>query len=120
MAAILNFGSGPTSDKSRQRDIQVGHGRKYRGRTWNHGFITVRSKVISTSGLVAAILNFGSRTTSDKVDFVISKSGMVENMGIKAEIVSFYLKPFKGYCRLRFSDRYPGFPVEGEVGVFRG
>ncbi len=69
---------------------------------------------------MAAILNFGSRPTSDKVDIVISKSGMVENMGIEVEIVSFYLKPFKGYCRLRFSDRHLGFPVEGEVGVFRG
>ena len=31
-----------------------------------------------------------------------------------------YLKPFKSYCRLRFSGRHLGFPVEGGVRFFRG
>ncbi len=44
------------------------------------------SKVISTSGLVAAILNFASRPTSDNVDSVISESGMAENMGVEVGI----------------------------------
>ncbi len=37
---------------------------------------------------MAAILNFGSRPTSDNVDRVISESGMVENMGIEVGIAT--------------------------------
>jgi hypothetical protein len=37
---------------------------------------------------MAAILNFGSRPTSDNVDKVISVSGMVENMGVEVEIAT--------------------------------
>ncbi len=37
---------------------------------------------------VAAILNFGSRLTSDNVDRVISESGMVENIGVEVGIAT--------------------------------
>jgi hypothetical protein len=37
---------------------------------------------------MAAILNFGSRPTSDNVDKVISVSGMVENIGVEVEIAT--------------------------------
>ena len=37
---------------------------------------------------MAAILNFGSQPSSDKDDRVISKSGMVENMGVKVGIAA--------------------------------
>ncbi len=50
-----------------------------------------RSKlVISTSGLMAAILNFGSRTTSGNVRGDIVKSGMdmVDNVGIAVGIAA--------------------------------
>ena len=36
--------------------------------------------------LMAAILNFGSRPTSDIVDSVISESGMAENTGVDVGI----------------------------------
>ncbi len=64
VAAIFIVGSWPTSGnvgQCRQYHIQVGHGRKYDDRSWNRGAISHRSKVISTSGLMAAILDFGSR-----------------------------------------------------------
>jgi len=38
-------------------------------------------KVISTSGLMAAILHSGCRSMSDNVRSAIPKLGMVENMG---------------------------------------
>ena len=38
--------------------------------------------------MVAAILNFGSRPTSDEVDKVIFMSDMVENMGIEVGIAA--------------------------------
>ncbi len=37
---------------------------------------------------MAAILNFGSRPTSDNVDTVIYELGMVENMGIEVGIAT--------------------------------
>ncbi len=37
---------------------------------------------------MAAILNFGCRQTSDKVDKVIFMSGMVENMGVEIGIAA--------------------------------
>ena len=60
---------------------------------------------------MAAILNsVGGRRLemSDNVDSVILKSGLVENVGVKVESRR-YLKPFKGYCRFRFSGRHLGF-----------
>ena len=45
----------------RRRHIPVGHRRKCGGSRWNRVEICFRSKVISTSGFVAAILNFGCR-----------------------------------------------------------
>jgi len=36
--------------------------------------------------MIPAILNFGCRLTSDKVDKVISMSGIVENMGVEVGI----------------------------------
>ena len=43
--------------------------------------------VISSSGLVAAILNLQS-TTSGSVDSSISESGMAENIGVEVEIAA--------------------------------
>ncbi len=37
---------------------------------------------------MTAILNFGSRPTSDNVDRVISESGIVENMGVEFGIAT--------------------------------
>ncbi len=37
---------------------------------------------------MAAILNFGSRATSDKIDKAISMSGMVENIGVEVGIAA--------------------------------
>ena len=45
----------------RQRHIPVRRCRKCGGSRWNHVEICFRSKVISTSGFVAAILSFGCR-----------------------------------------------------------
>ena len=45
-----------------------------------------RSNDISTSGIMAAILNFGSETMSGNVRSNIFKSGMVENVGIAVGI----------------------------------
>ncbi len=47
-----------------------------------------RVKVISTSGLVSAIFNFGSQTTSLNVRSDILKSGMVDNVGIAVGIAA--------------------------------
>ena len=70
-AAILNFGSRPSSSgQCPQCQVKVERGRKYGGSLWNRVAIYYRSKVISSSGLVAAILNRQS-TTSGCIDFVI-------------------------------------------------
>jgi hypothetical protein len=47
-----------------------------------------RVKIISTSGLAAAIFNFGSQTTSDNVRSDILKSGMVDNAGMAVGIAA--------------------------------
>ncbi len=65
----------------------VGHDRKYGGGSLNCGAISHRSIGIFTSGVMAAILNFGSLSSSSNVDqyqevsCVKSKSGMVEKFG---------------------------------------
>ncbi len=61
---------------------------KIGGRSWNRGAISRRSKVISTSDLMAAILNFRSGTMSGNVRSDIFKSGMVENVGIAVVIAT--------------------------------
>jgi hypothetical protein len=48
--------------QSRQSHIHVRHGQKCEG-GWNRGFTSQRSKVISTSGLMTAILKFGNEPT---------------------------------------------------------
>ena len=53
----------------------------------NHGAISQGSKVISSSGLVAAILNRSSPTSGD-VDVVIVMSAMIENVGVTVGIMS--------------------------------
>ncbi len=47
-----------------------------------------RSTVISTSGLMAAILNFGSRKPSGNVRGDIVRSSIVSNVGIAVGITS--------------------------------
>ena len=63
----------------------------------NRGAISLRSNVISTSGLEAAILNFGNqpksgnfgrRQTSDQVDRIIFKAGMVKNISHRSKAIS--------------------------------
>jgi hypothetical protein len=62
--------------------------KKMGGRSWNRGAVCRRSKVISTSGLMAVILNFGSRTTSGNVRGDTLKSGMIDNVGIAIGIAA--------------------------------
>ena len=66
-----------------------------------------RSKVISTSGLVVAILNSGNQPTSGNVGSVRDVSSMAENtevdVGIEAPC------PFKSYFHFRFSGRHLEF-----------
>ena len=73
-----------------------------------------RSRVISTSGFGGRNFEFGSRPTSDNVDSVISMSGLVENVGVAAEIASLF-QAVKSYCRFLFNGRRLGFPVDGDV-----
>ena len=58
------------------------------GESWNRGVTTRHSKVISTSGLTAAIVDFGSGTMSGNVLSDLSKSGMVNNVGIAVGIAT--------------------------------
>ena len=88
----LSFRCRPMSHdvgQCRQCHILVGRGRKYRGSRWNRFEICFRSKVISTSGFY---FRFRGRRLSfrclDNVDSVTFGSGMVENMGVTAEIAS--------------------------------
>jgi len=58
MAALLNVGSRPTSDNVNRVISESGMVENEGvGRSWNRGAISHRLKVISTSGLVAAISN---------------------------------------------------------------
>ena len=72
------------------------------------------SRVISTSGFCGRIFEFSSRPTSGNVDSVISMSGLVENVGVAAEIASLF-QAVKSYCRFLFNGRRLGFPVDGDV-----
>jgi len=56
---------------------------------------------------------------SGDVGRFIFKSGLVENVGVEVEIASLS-QAVQSYCRFRFSGRHLGFPVEGDVGFFRG
>ena len=69
-----------------QCHMLVGHGRKCGGSRYNHITISFRSKVISTSGLMAAILSSGCLSMSGNVGSAISKTGVVETMGVAAEV----------------------------------
>jgi hypothetical protein len=51
---------------------------------------------------------------SGNVDSVISKSGLVENVGVEVEIAS--LSQAVQKLPLPFFGRHLGFPVEGDVG----
>ena len=96
VAAIFIVGSWPTSGNVRQcRTMSTISYRptsrarpKIGGRSWNRGAISLRSKVISTSGLAAAILNFGKYPTSGNVGRVRDVFGMVSNIGVAVGIVS--------------------------------
>ena len=64
-----------------------------RGSRWNRVASSLRSIVISTSGFRAAILNLVAvrrREISGNVDSVISKSGLVENVGVEVKIASLF------------------------------
>ena len=47
--------------------MQVKHGLKCQGSSWNRVGISFRLRITSTSGLVATILNSGNQTTPDNV-----------------------------------------------------
>ncbi len=70
----------------RQCLVGVGHGRKCGGSRWNRFATCFRSNVISTSGLIDAILHSGCRSMSDNVRSALSKSGVVRNMVETVEI----------------------------------
>ena len=72
----------------RQYHILLWRGRKYGCKSWNRGAICHRSKIISTPGLMAAILNVSRRTTSGNLRGDVVKSGMVDNMGIAVGIAA--------------------------------
>ncbi len=76
----------------RQCHICVGHGRKCGGSRWNRFPMCFRSNVISTSGFHFRCrgrhLSFRYRLMSVRVGSVISKSGMVDNVGVAVEIAS--------------------------------
>ena len=73
---------------------------------------------MSTSGLVAAILNSGCRLTSARVDIPIAESGVVDNVGV-AGAISFVavLQRYLVFALIakhfRFSGRHIGF-LEGD------
>jgi hypothetical protein len=70
-----------------QCQVKVERGRKYGGSLWNRVTINYCYKVISSSGLVAAILNRQS-TSSGDVDSFIFRSAVVENVGVAVGIMS--------------------------------
>ncbi len=74
--------------QTRQSHTHVGHGQKYVGRIWNRGAIYHRLKVISTSGLMVAILNSVDQPTSGNVGSARDVSGTVANVGVAVGIVS--------------------------------
>jgi hypothetical protein len=64
----LNFGNLPKSanvTQCQRCQVKVGHGRKFGDSLWNRVAISCRLKVISSSGLVTAILNPQSATSAD-------------------------------------------------------
>ena len=63
MAAIMNFGSRPTSDNVDRVISESGMVENIGGTSWNRDVIARRKKVIFTSGLVVAILNSGNQST---------------------------------------------------------
>ena len=68
--------------------IGVGHGRKYGGSRRNRFAICFRSKVISTSGLMAGVLNFGRRTMSDNVRRDKFKPDVIDNVRVAVGITT--------------------------------
>jgi hypothetical protein len=88
VVAILNSGNQPASGN-------VGRIRDVFGMVENVGVSvgvvsasSFRSIVISTSGFGGHHFEFRRRPTSGNVGSVISKSGLVENVGVEVEIAS--------------------------------
>ena len=54
----------------------------------------------------------------DNVDSVISKSGLVENVGLAVDIAS-SSQAVQKLLGLQFYGRHLGFPVEGDIRFFR-
>src|SRR5664279_5504060 len=65
---------------------RFGNSRKCGGSRWNFADISFHIRVITTSGLESAILNFTSRPTSGNFGSVTSELGMVENVGVAVGI----------------------------------
>ena len=76
----------------RQCYIRVEHGRKCGGSRWNRFAMCFRSKVISTSAFHFRFrgrhIRFRCWSRSGRVGSVISKTGMVENVGVAVGIAS--------------------------------
>ena len=72
---------------------------------------------VSVAGILNSVVG-QHRKMSGNVDSVISKSGLVENVGVQLKSRR-YLNPFKSYFRFRFYGHHIGFPVEGDVVFFR-
>ena len=54
----------------------------------NRVAIPYRSKVISSSSLLAVTLNIGRRPRSGNIGGITGESGIIENMGVAVEIAS--------------------------------
>ena len=89
MTAILNIGSRPTSDKNDSVMFKSGMVKEMEvNLEIVASSLSVHSKVISTSGLVTAILNPGSQPTSVNDGSVRNVSSMVANVWVAVGIVS--------------------------------
>ena len=97
---------GPTSDggSCRQCHTNVWYYRKYGDIRWNHIPISFRSKVISVSGLAAAILQFRMPNhIRSAISRPRSKSGMVEKVGLAVWFASPSL--LHSFFHFQFGDR---------------
>ena len=68
--------------------------------------LSYRSTVISISGLLAAMLNVGSRTTSENVGSAIDETSIVENIGVTVVAIAslpVYISSFKSLIYFRFT-----------------
>ncbi len=88
MVAIFNFGSGTMPGNVRSDIVKSGMVDNVGVAVGIAASSPVVQKLFSLPVFLGAILTFGSRQTSDKVDRIIFMSGMVGNMGIEVVITA--------------------------------